>query len=156
MRPWVALSRLVRTVASFPDPNMSSALMTHAEDRKMAIEYLDTWMQQTVFLDMTVGADDLAGAIHDPNLACSFAASAGAYHAGYEPAFVKRARGGPSTMDPEAAAIDTREHVWTEKLVAIMQGNRRAFVAIGVANIVGPTGIAERLRQAGYSVERMH
>jgi uncharacterized protein YbaP (TraB family) len=154
-RPWVAMSLLVKTVFDFPHPNMATALHDRAEKRAIAMEYLDTWMLQTVFLDMTVDATDLAGALHDKNLACSVSAGAGAYRAGYEPAFSKSASVGPGASTAEASAITTREQVWTDKLVELLSRGKRVFVAVGVANIVGPTGIAARLQQAGYTVTRV-
>lgn len=154
-RPWVALSMLVKSVVDFPSPNMATALSDRAEKRAIAMEYLDTWMLQTAFLDMTVDATDLSGAIHDQNLACSMRAGADAYRAGFEAAFVSNDRGGPGTTSAEASAIATREQVWTDKLVELLSRGKRVFVAIGVANIVGPTGIAARLQQAGYTVTRV-
>ncbi len=41
------------------------------------------------------------------------------------------------------------------QLVELLSRGKRVFVAIGVANIVGPTGIAARLQQAGYTVTRV-
>ena len=155
MRPWVALSLLVRTVVDFPSPNMATSLHDRAEKRNIAMEYLDTWMLQTAFLDMTVDAKDLSGALHDPNLACSFRAGADAYRAGFEAAFIKRPGGGPASTSAEAAAITTREQVWTDKIVELLSRGKRVFVAIGVSNLVGPTGIAARLEQAGYTVTRV-
>lgn len=155
MRPWVALSQLVKTVFSFPARNIASAIWESAEQRHMKIHTLDTWLEQTVFLDMVVGADDLTGAIRDPQLACSMQSDLDAYLADYDRAFIKRAARGPSTATSETSAIATRETVWTEKLVGLFQEGKPMFVAIGVANIVGPTGIAQRLAQAGYSVRRL-
>ena len=153
-RPWVALSMLVKSVVDFPSPSMATALSDRAEKRAIAMEYLDTWMLQTVFLDMTVDANDLSGALHDRNLACSVTAGADAYRSGFEAAFVTETSGGPAAS-ADASAIATREQVWTDKLVELLSRGKRVFVAIGVANIVGPTGIAARLQQAGYTVTRV-
>jgi uncharacterized protein YbaP (TraB family) len=62
---------------------------------------------------------------------------------------------GPGASTAEASAITTREQVWTDKLVELLSRGKRVFVAVGVANIVGPTGIAARLQQAGYTVTRV-
>jgi uncharacterized protein YbaP (TraB family) len=155
MRPWVALSLLVRTVFDVPSPNMPTALADRAEKRALAMEYLDTWMLQTVFLDMTVDAADLSSALRDKNLACSIRSNVVAYRAGSEAAFATGASAGPGTTNAETAAIATREKVWTDKLVELLSRNKRVFVAIGVSNIVGPTGIAARLEQAGFTVTRV-
>jgi len=157
MRPWVALGQLIKTATTFPAPNMAQALSERAEARHLAMEYLDTWSLQMAFLDMVVSVDDLRGALHDyRNLRCSMTNEVASYRVG-ESTRVAREKALPATDADyaKAIAIDKRTDVWSAKLRTYLDTGRRAFVAIGVSNIVGPHGIAARLAAAGYTVTRL-
>jgi uncharacterized protein YbaP (TraB family) len=118
---------------------------------------LDTWPLQMAFLDMVVSVDDLRGALHDyRNLRCSMTSEVASYRVGAGK-LVAREKALPATDadHAKAIAIDKRTEVWTAKLRTYLDTGRRAFVAIGVSNIVGPHGIAGRLAAAGYTVTRL-
>ncbi|MCA9509736.1 MAG: TraB/GumN family protein [Myxococcales bacterium] len=53
------------------------------------------------------------------------------------------------------ALIVDRNARWTERLVELLAGDGSAFVAVGAAHLVGPDGLPERLRRAGFEVERV-
>jgi len=157
MRPWVALGQLIKTVLAFPTPNMAQALAERAEARHLAMEYLDSWSLQMAFLDMVVSVDDLRGALHDyRNLRCSMTNEVASYRVGAS-TLIAREKALPATDadDAKTIAIDKRTDVWSAKLRTYLDTGRRAFVAIGVSNIVGPHGIAQRLARAGYTVTRL-
>jgi uncharacterized protein YbaP (TraB family) len=146
IKPWVSIGLLIKTVYRFPFPNMSAALLTAARERAIGTAFLDTWEQQVAFLDATVGVDDLTGAVraHD-RLSCDLTDDVRRYRAG-DLAVARR-----GSTDPD----DERLHRWTQRIVEYLDTGRRAFVAVGVGNIVGPHGLAARLEARGFVVTRM-
>ncbi|HEY4178566.1 MAG TPA: TraB/GumN family protein [Kofleriaceae bacterium] len=152
MRPWVAQSLLVRTVLAFPSPNMPTAISQFAEDHHIKVEALDSWEMQTVFLDMITDASNVRGALRNPDLSCAFEADVGRYRSGLEQAYSHES---PEATPNKRAAIAERQRVWTDKLAAYLDSGEKAFVAIGVQNIVGPDGVLATLAARGYTYERI-
>lgn len=146
IKPWVSIGLLIKTVHTFPFPNMSAALLGRARAQSMPAEFFDTWEQQVAFLDATVGVDDLTGAVRAyDRLACDLGDDVARYRAG------DAAVAGAGTTDPD----DPRVRRWTDRVVEYLTTGRRAFVAVGVGNIVGPHGMVAALRARGFAVTRI-
>jgi uncharacterized protein YbaP (TraB family) len=120
MKPWVSLGLMIKTVYTFPFPNMSAALLTAARKRELRTDFLDTWDQQVEFLDATVGVDDLIGAIRAyDRVACDVGDDVRRYRAGDAAV----AKGGSTEPD------DPRLARWTNRIVEYLDSGQRAFVA---------------------------
>lgn len=48
-----------------------------------------------------------------------------------------------------------RNRAWLPKIEALFTQNRRAFVVVGAAHVVGPDGLLATLRAKGYTIEQM-
>ena len=89
-KPWVAMLRLASTAYEFPSPNQNTALLERAHDKKLAIEFLDTWQEQVRYLDAAITPAKLSGMIHDyPKLGCVMGNRVNAYRAGDDAVFMK-------------------------------------------------------------------
>ncbi|HEY4058230.1 MAG TPA: TraB/GumN family protein [Kofleriaceae bacterium] len=153
MRPWVAQSLLMRTVVVFPSPNMATAISDLAEDHHIRVDALDSWQMQTVFLDMVSDAHALQQALYVKDLACAFDADVNRYRSGLEEAYAASETSSPNPN--RLPAIEERQRVWTDKLAAYLESGEKAFVAVGVQNIVGDQGVLAALAARGYAVERI-
>jgi len=114
----------------------------------MATDFFDTWPDQVAFLDATVDAADISGAVHDySNLRCKLTGQIDAYRWGDDDAF-RIDRLPPDDPGPLRVAR------WTTRIIEHVESGKRVFVAIGVGNILGEHGIAGRLVASGYTVTR--
>lgn len=149
LKPWVAMFALAKTVFAFPSPSINEALVARASERNMETAYLDTWEDQVRYLDAAIGGAKLAQAIHDYHgMACRLAHSAAMYRAGADEAFINDIAG---SDEPVVARI----HRWIPKLESLLSSERRAFIAVGVGELLGPYGILVELEQRGYHVRRL-
>ena len=59
--------------------------------------------------------------------------------------------------DPELrqALLVERNRAWARQVTPLLEDAAQPLVAVGAAHLVGPDGLAELLRQAGYRVERV-
>lgn len=59
--------------------------------------------------------------------------------------------------DPELreALFTARNAVWADKIVKAVREDRRPFVAVGAAHMVGPDGLVAMLERMGLTVERL-
>ena len=48
-----------------------------------------------------------------------------------------------------------RNRTWLPKLDALLTRNRRAFVVVGAAHLVGPDGLLAMFRAKGYKVDQL-
>ena len=149
------MSLLIKGVFEFPDHNMASGLAHQAHEHALDFEFLETWTDQTKFLDMVVGVEDLQGAIHDyDNLACGVQREVDAYEVGDASRFIRAELASTQGPSPsrlaKATGIQIRNRVWADKLAAYARSGRRVFVAIGVSNVLGPNGIGKLLIDAGF------
>lgn len=149
LRPWVAMMLLAREAYAFPTPSLGTALVRRARERSIPIEFLESWDDQLRFFDEAVTATKLAGMIRDyPKLGCVMQARLDAFRAGDDAVFVKEA-------EAEAEPTVRRIARWATRLEAYLTSGQRAFVAIGIGQIVGPHGVLARLAARGYTVQRM-
>lgn len=51
--------------------------------------------------------------------------------------------------------IDYRNNLWMEKIPVLLQTNS-CFIAVGLAHLVGESGLINQLRKSGYTVERIN
>lgn len=79
-----------------------------------------------------------------------------AWLAGDEAALVKATSSG-ILADPELrqALLVDRNRDWARQIAPMLEATLRPLVAVGAAHLVGPQGLAELLRQRGYTVERL-
>lgn len=54
----------------------------------------------------------------------------------------------------QALLVD-RNNAWLDQLVPMLEQGKKPLVAVGAAHIVGPDGLAELLRQRGYTLTRI-
>lgn len=147
LKPWVS-SMLMAAAFEFPDPTISAALLTRARDHKLATEFFDTWDQQVAFLDATVDHADVSGELADyDHLRCNTINQIAQYRAGDDAAYVV-ADPPPGDPGPERIAR------WSAAIARYLDSGKRAFIAIGVGNILGPHGIAANLAARGYLITR--
>lgn len=55
----------------------------------------------------------------------------------------------------KAVLLTDRNRAWLDKLVSMMAGSARPFVAVGAAHLVGPDGLPALLAAKGYKVTRL-
>ena len=51
--------------------------------------------------------------------------------------------------------IDYRNNLWMEKIPVLLQTNS-CFIAVGLAHLVGESGLINQFRKSGYTVERIN
>ena len=51
--------------------------------------------------------------------------------------------------------IDERNLVMADRIVTFMETNKRYFIVVGAAHLVGPQGLVALLRQRGYTVQQL-
>ncbi len=149
LRPWVAMMLLAREAYEFPTPSLSTALVRRARERRIPIEFLESWDDQLKFFDEAVTATKLAVMIRDyPKLACVMQGRLDAFRAGDDAVFVKEAAA-------EAEPTVRRNARWATQLETYLTSGQHAFVALGIGQVVGPHGVLAQLAARGYTVQRM-
>lgn len=151
LRPWVAASLLVKGAFEFPARSQVDEIRTLAARRGTQVVALDSWERQLALLDTQVGIDELRGAIRSyPRLACGIQRDLDAFRVGDIDHYV-RAQPRSGVM---AIASGARNDDWAMRIARLARSGRRIVVAISVADIVGPAGVAQRLSDAGLAVTR--
>jgi hypothetical protein len=148
IKPWVAMFQLARVKYAFPTPNISFALVDRARGLGKPTEFFETWPEQVAFLDASVGAVQLTAAIRNARgIRCEIDAGVRAYRAGDYAPLAPPLRDG----DPIIARLDA----WQSVVERHLTEGRHAFVAVGIAHLVGPGGLIARIEARGYRVERV-
>lgn len=148
LKPWVAFMLLGRSRYSFPDPSMNASLLDRAKSRGLALAFLETWDDQVHYLDAAITPAKLSRAIRDaPKLSCELSHRLGAFRAGDDAVFANEV----VAEEPVVARIDR----WHAKLRELLDSGQRAFVALGVGQLVGPYGLLARLAADGYTLQRL-
>ena len=62
---------------------------------------------------------------------------------------------GSTLMSPETKKIllENRNKAWIPKLIAMLNERHTYFITVGAAHLVGPMGVPNLLRAAGYKVD---
>ena len=148
-KPWVAMLKLAASAYHFPSTSMTTGIQERARARGMPIEFLETWTEQVAYLDAAVTPAKLSGMIRDyPRLGCTLANRLVAFRAGDDAVFANEIA---SAEEPVVARIGR----WFVRLDEYVVAGRRAFVAIGIGQIVGPYGLLAKFAERGYEVKRL-
>ena len=151
LRPWVAASLLVKGAFSFPVRSMVDEIRSVASARGVPVAGLDSWDRQLALLDTQLGVDELRSAIRSySRVACSIQRDLDAFQIGDVDHYV-RAQPRSGVM---AIASGARNDDWARRIARYARSGRRVVVAISVSNIVGPSGVAQLLIDAGLAVTR--
>ena len=151
LRPWVAASLLVKGAFVFPVRSLVDEIRSVAAARGLPVRALDSWERQLALLDTQVGLDELRLAIRGyPRLACGIQRDLDAFRVG-DVGHFERAQPRRGVM---AIASGARNDEWARRIADHAWSGRRVVVAISVSNIVGPSGIAQRLVDSGLAVTR--
>ncbi len=161
MRPWLAAVVLTVSYMYKRKFNSSAApdnlMLGYAERTDRTVRYFDTTSQQLEFLARFDAARGLAG----------FSALVGDFsnQPQREDALIDAwSRGDVATLsrlidtnfasDPDGRnLIDARNRAWADRLEGLLGADRTYFVTVGVAHLVGPTGLPALLRADGYTVD---
>ncbi|MBA3395519.1 MAG: TraB/GumN family protein [Deltaproteobacteria bacterium] len=148
-RPWYAMTRLTATVSPPPKRTMDFALSDAAAARKLPVDALESWDDQLSALAAAVVISDLAAAIHARHtMACELAGLRAFYRTG-DLAAMQKLLANPRS----AQLLVARNRRWLPQLEAYLAG-QGAFVAVGLAHLIGESNLPALLHAAGYTVER--
>ena len=162
MRPWLASVTLSATYIQAqgfqPESGVESILWPEAEAAGKALAYFETLEEQVRFFadlppDIEVGYfeqtltefDDAAGELDE--LVSAWAAG--------DVATIDRIMNDEARESaPEVydRLIIDRNIRWVERIDEVLAGSGTHFIAVGAGHIAGPKGIAELLRERGYTV----
>jgi len=149
VRPWYAMSLLTGASADLPAVEMDVALREKAKAQGKPLAFLETADEQLGALADSVTPADVKQALADRKaMRCAVGDLRAAYRAG---------DGQPlrDELGDAAAAklLDARNQRWIAKLEEWLRGGG-AFVAVGVAHLIGPGSLPELLAARGFRVER--
>jgi len=160
-RPWLA--EIVLTVQAMYRRNYSPRHTPEGDANALAsaygrdIRYLDTTRQQLEFLqgaDPSDGFDQFRAVLADfPNQAAREQRFVQVWAAGDVDTAATLIAQGLSDLPAELNRLDARNRDWTRQIEAMLSEDRRFFVAVGMAHLVGPKGVPALLRADGYTVE---
>ncbi len=150
VRPWYAMILLDKVVAPNKGVAMDSELAKRARRNRLPVEALETWGQQMIALDKVVGIADLSEVIRARDtMRCEVDRLATAYRTG-DVELMAALLITPRTSE---VLLWERNRAWQPALVRdLSEGG--AFVAVGLAHLLGDHGLPAMLERAGYSVER--
>lgn len=151
VRPWYALILLGQKSAPKAATSMDVDLARRAKAKKLPVDALETWEQQMTALDQVVTVQDLSEAIRArANMRCEPARLRAAYRTG-DLELMSALLVVDRTAEP---LLWVRNRAWQPKLVGYL-GDQGAFVAVGLAHLLGDKGLPAMLAAAGYTVERV-
>ncbi len=148
LKPWVAFMLLGRSQVKFEEPSINAGLLEHARSRRLAVMFLETWEEQASYLDAAITPAKLSLAVQDaPNISCRLDRRLGAFRAGDDAVFANDVAAG----EPVVARIER----WHMRLREVVDSGQRAFVAVGIGQVVGPYGLLARFAANGYQVQKL-
>lgn len=149
LKPWAAMMLLAREAYAFPTPSLSIGLIRRARERRIPIEFLERWDEQAQFFDEAVTPAKLGVMIREySTFGCQTKTRLEAFRAGDDAVFANKIA---TATEPAVRRVER----WTTRLEPYLTSGRRAFVAIGISQILGPHGLLARLTARGYTVQRM-
>ncbi len=157
METWAAALTLARLAADESDARngVDRAVIAAAGERPLV--ELEGAKRQLGLFDALPEAEqrDLLGAVV-MEASHSDADLAGSWRSGDMDAIEKETRGG-LLADPELREVlfTSRNHQWTDRVIAAMKAGHLPFVAVGAAHMAGPDGLPAMLAERGYSVTRV-
>lgn len=152
VRPWFAMVLLNNKVSPNKPVAMDTDLAKRARRAKLPVEALETWKEQMTALDQVVTVKDLSEVIHARDtMHCEVDRLATAYRTG-DLELMTALLIVPRTSEP---LLWARNRAWQPKLVAYL-GTTGAFVAVGLAHLLGENGLPATLARAGFTVERVN
>ena len=147
MKPWVAFVLLGRSQVSFPDRSMNRELLDRARRHGAHIVFLESWDDQMRYLDAAITPAKLSRAIRGAStMQCDLERRIAAFRAGDDAVFA-------NDITPDEPIV-TRTEGWYARLRHVVDG-QRAFVAIGIGQLLGPYGLLARFARDGYQVLRL-
>jgi len=150
-RPWYAMILLSQKSSPKAKTSMDVDLGKRAKSRKLAVDALETWEEQMIALDKIVTVQDLSEAIRArAAMRCEPARLRAAYRTG-DLALMSSLLVVDRTAEP---LLWARNRAWQPKLEAYL-ADKGAFVAVGLAHLLGDKGVPAMLAAAGYTVERV-
>ncbi|HJW40578.1 MAG TPA: TraB/GumN family protein [Rhizomicrobium sp.] len=160
-RPWLA--EVVLTVQAMYRRNYSPRHTPEGDATALAsaydkdVRYLDTTRQQLEFLqgaDPSTGFDQFRAVLADfPNQAAREQRFVQVWAAGDVDTAATLISQGLSDLPNELTRLDARNRDWTRQIESMLSEDRKFFVAVGMAHLVGPKGVPALLRADGYTVE---
>ena len=151
MRPWYAMILLNKVVAPNSGVAMDRELAKRARGNKLPVDALESWEQQMIALDKVVGITDLSEVIHArETMHCEVDRLATAYRTG-DVELMAQLLITPRTSE---VLLWERNRAWKPALESYLSGGG-AFVAVGLAHLLGDNGLPAMLEHAGYTVERV-
>ncbi len=148
-RPWLAVVKLNAKVAPAPTPNMDAAIAKRARSKRKPVEALESLDVQLEALAETMTIADLQQELHNRHkLACANGSLKATYDAGDLAGITNR------MLIPQThALVVDRSRAWIPKIEALFAGG--AFVAVGIAHLLGDEGLPALLAKSGYTVARV-
>ena len=151
VRPWYAMILLNNKVSPNKPVAMDTDLAKRARSKKLPVEPLETWAEQMTALDKVVTVKDLSDVIHARDaMHCEVDRLAVAYRTG-DIELMTSLLIVPQTSEP---LLWARNRAWQPKLLTYLAA-QGAFVAVGLAHMLGDNGLPAMLARAGYTVERV-
>jgi uncharacterized protein len=169
MQPWLIAIMLVETMMQQLDYSTDQAveemLMSALGDRELVgLETLDE--QLAFFGDLPLEIQELLlqdTLIGYESAAADLEALIAAWRINDQASLLRLARDGTEDL-PELDALyevilDGRNRNWIPRLIELLEDPRRAdttvLVGVGAQHLIGPTGVPNLLREAGYSVSTL-
>lgn len=160
-QPW--LVEVVLTVQSMYRRNYSAAHTPEGEAHALAesggkeVRYLDTTLQQLEFLhgaDRSAGVERFSAVLADfPNQPVRESKFVDAWASGDVDASAALIVAGLHDLPDEQKLLDERNRDWARQIAGMLNENRTFFVTVGIAHLVGPSGVPALLREKGIKVD---
>jgi uncharacterized protein len=158
LKPWVVISLISQSMLPNTPP-MDATILREARERRLAVRFLETMPEQVRILDRALTAAELAELVdNEARARRELRQLARAYRAGDARAIAGllfETGGYARTAQAVDALIVGRSTAWLPEIERRIRGTGRAFIAIGVAHLLGDGGLVTLLRRRGYRVTRV-